>query len=185
QGARTVRGPKAVVELRAQSRLDGGHEQGCRNSFPTDIPEHQTNPVFAQLEEVVIIAADRARGLADSIKRQAWNFRRRPGKQLCLDLARNLELALETKFLFGFPQQALHRGGHAVKSFPQRADLVICRNPDAVREITFLHSLRSVIKLVYGMSDRTCQADSNEERDAFDKEKDYGNYLEHEHVDLG
>src|SRR5258708_7909795 len=38
-------------------RLEIGHQEGCRDSFPANIADHQAKLIAAEIEKIVIIAA--------------------------------------------------------------------------------------------------------------------------------
>src|SRR5882757_8105767 len=79
-------------ELAAEVGLEIGHEQGGGDAFAGDVADDESEPLVAEGEEVVVVAADVA-GL-DADARVVEGFERRQGlrEEAGLDLAGDLEL---------------------------------------------------------------------------------------------
>ena len=79
-------------EPAAQAGLQAGHHQRGGEPLPRDVGQHQARTAGPQIEEVVVVAADRAGLHAAGRALQRAERRRLLGEQLALDLPRQLHL---------------------------------------------------------------------------------------------
>src|SRR5258708_24461582 len=140
-------------QLTAQSRLQAGHQQCGGNSFAGNIGDGDSDRRRVQLNEVVVIAADHARRLADRFQLHTRKQRKPLRKQLILHLARDGNFVLQPLVLLLVFDELVDRVGHQVERFAQHTELVAAFNLYAVGKILGLHEQRRLIKAVDGGSD--------------------------------
>ena len=119
----------AEREPRAQRRLDVGHEQRRAHALARHVADEQRNPSVAQREVVEEIAADflgRHRHALDLGQPEAERALR---QHVVLDLAAELELALDPLLLDRRALVQLDVLGHLVERRGEPADLVVATRP--------------------------------------------------------
>ena len=72
--------------LAAEIRLQVGHEQRGGNAFARDVADDQAKTLFAQMQEIVVIAADMASLAASTGKLQRWQGGKRLREEPRLNL---------------------------------------------------------------------------------------------------
>src|SRR6516225_9837965 len=72
--------------LGAQARMQTSHQKSCGDAFPRDVAHDQPEPISTEINEIVIIAADRAS--LDTSARVVECSKRRQGlwEEPCLNL---------------------------------------------------------------------------------------------------
>src|SRR3954469_13343633 len=115
--------------------MDGRHKQRGGNSLATDVTNRDPKLLAAQWKKVVVVAADGARRLADTMQFERAELNVAFWKQLRLHLLRNGDLALQSLFFLLFADQVLQRLGHRIERAFQRGQLIFRPDLNTVTEI--------------------------------------------------
>src|SRR5262249_29329634 len=83
----------------AHGGVNGGHEQCRGNAYTADVADGEDELVRDQREEVVIVAADGARGAAESVHFKRLELRNLLGEKLCLHFLSDGQLVFEALLL--------------------------------------------------------------------------------------
>ena len=106
--------------LAAKVGLEIGHEKGRRDAFAGNVADDQAETAGAEVEEVVVVAADLAGLKADAGVVESWDGRKSLGKKASLDLFGNFQLlggaALGFEFFGNGATLRFHGVGHFVKT---------------------------------------------------------------------
>src|SRR5229473_3638875 len=105
--------------LAAQRSLKTGHEKSRGNSLAGNVRDRNGDMRGAQLNEVIVVAADGPCGLADGFDFNAGNGRQSAREKLVLDLAGDSNFVLETPALGLFFNQLTDRRGHRKTTWQQ------------------------------------------------------------------
>src|SRR6266850_5802336 len=81
-------------------RLEIGHQEGCRDSFPANIADHQSKLIAAQLEKIVVIATYVAGLDANGCVFQSRKSGMRLWEEPRLDVPGELQLLAQAMFRF-------------------------------------------------------------------------------------
>src|SRR6267154_972372 len=103
----------------------------------------------AELNEVVVIAANGARSFAYSFNFDAGHLWQSSGKELVLHFARDRNFVFQTLTLLLLFDQAADRAGNQVEGFAEHAKLIATLDSHAMRQVASLHILRRAIKFVH------------------------------------
>src|SRR5207249_8139039 len=98
-----------------QGGLQTGHQQRGGDSFAGNVGDGDGHVRRAGLNEVVVIATDRARRSANSLDFDSWNRRQGAGKELVLHFAGDGDFILQALALVLFLDQRADRAGHLIK----------------------------------------------------------------------
>src|ERR1700732_4164467 len=101
-------------DLAAQRGLQAGHEERGGNSFTGNVGDGDSQMRGAELNEVVVVAADGARSFADGFDFNAGNVRQNSGKELVLHFPRDGNFVFEALALLLFFDQAADGTRHEV-----------------------------------------------------------------------
>ena len=112
------------VAQREHQPLQLGHVQRGGRALARDVGDQHAELPRAELEEVVVVAADLARRLAEVRDVEAGDARRLDRQQRLLNLARDAQLVVEPLLLALHVQQVLDARAHAVERLGQIAELV-------------------------------------------------------------
>src|SRR5205823_6258020 len=85
----------AQRDLRVDCRVQAGHEERGARALARHVAERDDEATVVAEYEVVVVAADLVRGEADALKLEARDGGRRGRQEALLNLARQLQLALE------------------------------------------------------------------------------------------
>src|SRR5260370_38966812 len=107
----------------------------------------------AELNEVVVIAANGARSFAYSLYFDAGHLWQGSGKELVLHFARDRNFVFQALALLLLFDQAADRAGHQVEGFAEHAELIATLDTHAMRQVACLDILRRAIEFVHRFSD--------------------------------
>src|SRR5262249_10656639 len=103
--------------------------------------------LFTELKEVIIVAANSTRWLANAMYFQRSQVVGCSREQLRLHLLRDFQLALQTLLFFLLEQQPLDRCRHGIERFLQCRQLIVGLNSDAMVEITAIYTLCRLVEI--------------------------------------
>src|ERR1700676_5504262 len=161
--------------LAAQRGLQAGHEQGGGNSLSGDVRNRNGDVRGTELNEIVVIAADGARGFADGFDFDTGNVRDLLRKKLILDFAGDGELALEALALLLFFDEVGDGPRHFIERIAEDAELIAMLDVDTMGEVSGADELRGVIEVGNGGGD---------ERGDFDQQKKYAESEEEQKIGI-
>ena len=104
--------------LAAQIGLQIGHEEGGGDAFARNVADDEAEAVWAEVEEVVVVAADGARGITVAGIVERLNWRADLGEKTALDFVGDFE------FLDGATVEFEFGGGGAALGFEGVGDFV-------------------------------------------------------------
>src|SRR5579859_6341964 len=156
-------------QLAAQSGLKTGHQQSGGNSLPRNVRKRDGHVRRAQLDEIVVIAADGARRLANGFQFHAGNARHLLRKELVLDLAGDGDFILQALALLLFVEQVADGARHFVEGLAQTPQLIHALDFYAVRPILIGHKLRCDVQVVDGAGDALCHNNARHKGRDFDQ----------------
>src|SRR5437879_6419404 len=139
---------------------------------------------WTELNEVVVVAADGACGLADGFdfySRHGWQG---AGKKLILDFPRDRNLILQPLPLVLYLDELADRGGHGVEGFCQFAQLVALLHLYPVGKISLFYKLGSLIQVGNGIRDAPGQYNPRYQRHDSDENKKSGQPDRHQPVSV-
>src|SRR5437867_8054565 len=105
--------------LTAQGRLQTGHQQCRGNSLPRYISDSNGDMRRAELNKVIVVAADGTRGLANGLNLDARHRRQSTRKKLVLHFASDGYLVLQAPALVFHFDELADGAGHPVERFAQ------------------------------------------------------------------
>src|SRR5439155_20490230 len=117
------------------------------NSLSRDIGDGYGNMRWAELNEIIVVTADRTCCPANSLNLDSWHRRQGTGEELVLNFASNGNLVLQATALVFLFNELADRTGHPIKGFAQLAQLVAVLDLNAMREVHGLHILRPAVKI--------------------------------------
>src|SRR6266851_7330117 len=100
-----------------------------------------------KLNEVIIVTADRTRGLADGLDFDSGDRWQSTGKELILDFTGDGNLVLQTLALVLFFYETADRTRHLIEGFAQLTQLISVLDLHAMRKISGLHILGAAVKI--------------------------------------
>ena len=139
--------------MAAQRRLQTGHQQRGENAFAADVRKRDAHGVRARANEVVVVAADHARGAADGGEFQAGERRQHLREELRLHFAGDDDFVLQLLALALLFDQLGDGAGHLVERFAERAKLVALVHAHALGEIAAADVQRGFVQIVHGTGD--------------------------------
>ena len=102
---------------------------------------------WAELDEIVIVPAHRARRFADGLDFNPRNRWQCAGEQLVLDFARDGDFVLQALVLVSLLDELVDRTRHIIERFGQNAKLVRPLDGNAMRQVSGLDKLRGFIQI--------------------------------------
>src|ERR1041385_6926655 len=169
----------ALFDQRRDRRLHHGHDQAGRQPVAGDVADRHRQARLVEVEDVVVVAADRRRRLEVRGERHAAELRPFLRQEVALDRRGDLDLALQALLLGDVGQQRGDRLRHAVERQRHLAELVARLHVDAVAEVAALDRLRPLLDAVDGARDREDQHRREERRDHVEQEQQNGEAERH------
>src|SRR5271156_5279672 len=157
--------------LAAQRRLQAGHQQRGGNSLAGNIGDGDSHLGGADLNEIVVIAADRAGRFAnrfDLDSRDRWYL---PRKELILYFPGDGNFIFESLAAGFFVDQIVDRTSHFIERFAQHSQLVLAVHADAMRKIARLDVARGGVEIVHRGGDAASHHNAGKQRRCFNHQK--------------
>jgi hypothetical protein len=152
--------------------LSESHVQGRGRPFARHVCDEHAEPLVAEPEEVVVVAAHFSRGHAKGGYGQSGHDQRPLRQQGHLNLAGDTQLFFQALLFRRLPEQVLDAGSHRVERGRQLAQLIVGLDRNLVGEIALPHAFGSGEQLVNRSRDRLRQRKAGNERDELNHEKE-------------
>src|SRR6266481_394928 len=123
---------------------------------------------WAQLNEVIVVAADRPCRFADGLNLNSRHRWQATGKKLVLHFSRDGDLILQAAALVFLFDELADRTGHSVERFSQLTQLVTTFDLDAMGKIHGLHVLRPAVEIRDGPGNPASEYEPSAKRRGFD-----------------
>src|SRR5712692_3094691 len=132
----------------------------------------------AELNEIIVVAADRTRGLANGLNLHSRHGRQGTWKKLVLHFPSDGNFIRQAPALGFFFDELGDGAGHFVERFSKLTQLVAALDLHAMREVHGLHILRAAVEIGNCPGNTAREYNSCGERCRFDEQED--NYQENE-----
>src|SRR5207249_2112712 len=142
-------------------------------SLPRYISDSNGDMRRAELNKVIVVAADGTRGLANGLNLDARHRRQSTRKKLVLHFASDGYLVLQAPALVFHFDELADGAGHPVERFAQLAQLVAALNAHMVCQVARLHVLGRAIEFGDGPRDGARHHYSGDERNTLDQEQQH------------
>src|SRR5262249_52842844 len=154
--------------IRAYGRVKRSHEQRGGDALAADVAHGEGELAFTHHEEVIVVARDGARRLADAVEFESGHLDLTMREEIVLDLLRNLELALHALLFALLFEQAFERFCHGVKRGGERTKLIAAENLDAMCKVAAVNSDSGAVEIADGVSDGAVETNRHHKRDELD-----------------
>src|SRR6185312_8198862 len=165
----------------ANGGMNRRHQQRGRNSLPTDIADGNAQPFVSQSDEIVVITAYCARGLADAVQFERVKPLGIAWEELRLHFLRDGEFAFEALLFLLLLQQPLQRFRHGVERGFKRRKLISGLHANAVDQVSAIDVLSGAIQCAHRSRDCSREPHANNQRYQFDnRECDRNHHQQYE-----
>src|SRR3981189_2233031 len=108
---------------------------------------------WAELNKIIVIPADGARGFAYRFNFDAGHLWQSSREELVLHLACDGNFVFQALALLLLFDQATDGAGHQIERFAEHAELIATLDAHPMRQVPGLHILRRAVKFVHRFSD--------------------------------
>ena len=171
RGGKLRSAPIHRAQLRPHGGLNGCHQQRGRNSLTRHVADSEGQRVVRQRHEIIVVAGDLLRRMADPAQVERWERKRGFGKQTALHVAGDFQLGAQALLLLLHHDQTLQVLRHPIEFQAELGKLIGASHGDAVREIALFYFFSALVQIVDRAGDGPRDGDSDDDRSDLDDQE--------------